>query len=149
MNFLLKGVLNRNNENNLFSNDSFLNNSKSHKIIFEILIFLFKNIDNNKNIIDEHNYLEDSLYMKIWKILNKYHKLEFWKKNKNFELDYNGCNRKEFIGLKNMSSTCYMNSILQQFFMIPLLRETILNIGNDNKIFDKNYLNQNTVLYQL
>ena len=146
---LTKGILNKNSENNLFNNDSSLNTSKSHKIIFEILIFLLKNIDNHKNIIDEHNYLEDSLYMKIWKIINKYHKLEFWKKNKNFELEYNDCNRKEFIGLKNMSSTCYMNSILQQFFMIPMLRETLLSIGNDNNIIDKNNLNQNTVLYQL
>jgi len=56
-----------------------------------------------------------------------------WKKSKNFELEYNDCNRKEFIGLKNMSSTCYMNSILQQFFMIPMLRETILSINSDKQ----------------
>ena len=138
---LLKGILNKNNENNLFSNDYAFNNPISHKIIFDIIIFLVKNIDNNKNIIKERKYLEDSLYMKIWKTMNKYHKLDFWKKSKNFELEYNDCNRKEFIGLKNMSSTCYMNSILQQFFMIPMLRETILGIENVTE--------QNTILYQL
>jgi len=38
-----------------------------------------------------------------------------------------------------------MNSILQQFFMIPMLRETILSIGKEDKID----LNPNTILYQL
>ena len=142
---ILKGILNKSNEKSLYINDNFFNNPNSHKIIFQIIIFLVKNIDNKKNIINENNYIEDSLYMKIWKTLNKYHKLEFWRKNQNFEIESIDCNRKEFIGLKNMSSTCYMNSILQQFFMIPMLRETILTIGDDNI----NKLKQNTVLYQL
>ena len=66
---LLKGILNKNNnENSLFNNDSSLNTFKSHKIIFEILIFVLKIINNDKIIINKHNYLEDSLYIKIWKI---------------------------------------------------------------------------------
>jgi ubiquitin C-terminal hydrolase len=32
-----------------------------------------------------------------------------------------------YIGLYNQGSTCYMNSLMQQFFMIPQFRETILN----------------------
>ena len=32
------------------------------------------------------------------------------------------------IGLKNLSSICYMNSVLQQFFMIPLFRYSILSL---------------------
>ena len=78
--------------------------------------------------------------MKIWQTLNKYHSLDFWKKNKEFEIDFNSKEKNEFIGLKNMSSTCYMNSILQQFFMIPMLRETLLSINTDK---------QDTILYQL
>ena len=31
-----------------------------------------------------------------------------------------------YVGLKNLSCTCYMNSLLQQFFMIPKLRAGIL-----------------------
>ena len=31
-----------------------------------------------------------------------------------------------FVGLKNQSSTCYMNSLLQQFFMMPEFRRGIL-----------------------
>ena len=32
------------------------------------------------------------------------------------------------IGLKNLSSICYMNSVLQQFFMMPLFRNAILSL---------------------
>ena len=143
--FLLKGVLNKCNINNLDAKKYIFGNINSHKIIFQIIIFILQFLDKKENIIKDNKYLEDSLYMKIWKTLNKYHKLGFWKKNKNFQLNYNDVNRKEFIGLKNMSSTCYMNSILQQFFMIPMLRETILSIGKEDKID----LNPNTILYQL
>ena len=142
--FLINGILRKSNVNSLYINDYDYTNSSFHKIVFQIVIFILKYIDKFYNIMNENKYLEDSLYMKIWNSLNKFHKLGFWKKNKNFEITYNDCNRKEFVGLKNMSSTCYMNSILQQFFMIPMLRETILSIGNEN-----NNLSQNTILYQL
>jgi hypothetical protein len=33
-----------------------------------------------------------------------------------------------FVGLKNQSATCYQNALLQQFFMIPDFRETMLTI---------------------
>ena len=141
--FLIKGVLNQNHEDN--SKNKNLINNNSHKIIFQLVIFLLKYLDNNNAIIKGNKYLEDSLYINIWLTLNKFHKLGFLKKKTNFEINYNDSNKKEFIGLKNMSSTCYMNSILQQFFMIPMLRETILTIGEE----EKNNLNQNTILYQL
>ena len=139
--FLKKGILNKCNHNPLYSEDNPYSNFNLHKIIFQILIFILKYLhNNNKNILEDKKYLDDSLYIKIWQMLNRYHKLEFWKKSKNFEMNFNDKDKKEFIGLKNMSSTCYMNSILQQFFMIPMLRETILSINSDK---------QDSILYQL
>ena len=138
--FLIKGILNKCNQNPLSSEETPYSNFNSHKIIFQILIFILKYLHNNKNIIEDKKYLDNSLYMKIWQILNKYHKLEFWGKNKDYEMNFNDKDKKEFIGLRNMSSTCYMNSILQQFFMIPMLRETILSINTDK---------QDSILYQL
>ncbi|XP_060232828.1 probable ubiquitin carboxyl-terminal hydrolase FAF-X isoform X1 [Meriones unguiculatus] len=41
---------------------------------------------------------------------------------------------KGFVGLKNAGATCYMNSVLQQLYMIPSIRNSILaieSIGND------------------
>mmetsp|Transcript_1676 Transcript_1676/g.5186 ORF Transcript_1676/g.5186 Transcript_1676/m.5186 type:complete len:1612 (+) Transcript_1676:2154-6989(+) len=37
-------------------------------------------------------------------------------------------NKQRFTGLKNQCSTCYMNSTLQQLFIIPQLRQNILNV---------------------
>ena len=138
--FLIKGILNKCNKKSLYSEETPYSSFNSHKIIFQILIFILKYLHNNKKIIENKKYLEDSLYIKIWHILNKYHKLEFWKKSKDFEMNFNDRDKKEFVGLRNMSSTCYMNSIIQQFFMIPILRETILNISTDK---------QDSILYQL
>jgi len=143
--FLLKGIFNKCNENYNEKNDYINDNADSKKIIYEIIIFLLKYLDNNGKNIHEKQYLKDSLYMKVWQTLNMYHKLGFWKKKKNWEISYIDTNKREFVGLKNMASTCYMNSILQQFFMIPILRESILNIGKDDAInFDKD-----SILYQL
>ena len=74
------------------------------------------------------------------------------------------------IGLKNLSSICYMNSVLQQFFMMPLFRNAILSLpipqgldetkeDNDNLLFqlirmfyylnysDKGYYNPKNFVY--
>ncbi len=37
-----------------------------------------------------------------------------------------------FVGIKNLGSTCYMNSIIQQFFMIESFRKIILNFPTKN-----------------
>ena len=38
-----------------------------------------------------------------------------------------------FVGIKNLGSTCYMNSIIQQFFMIESFKKIILNFPIKNK----------------
>ena len=143
--FLLKGIFNKCNENYNNANNYISYNSDSKLIIFEIILFLLKYLEENGKNISENMYPQDSLYMKIWEILNKYHKLGFWRKNKDWEISYIDTNKKEFVGLKNMSSTCYMNSIIQQLFMIPMLRESILSIGKGGEIkFD-----HDSILYQM
>ncbi len=38
--------------------------------------------------------------------------------------------RQKYCGLKNLGCTCYMNSMLQQFFMIPAFRYNLLSIDD-------------------
>lgn len=47
-----------------------------------------------------------------------------------------------FVGLKNLGCTCYMNSLLQQFFMIPKFREAILEVESQHENLEENLLYQ-------
>jgi ubiquitin carboxyl-terminal hydrolase 9/24 len=37
-----------------------------------------------------------------------------------------------FVGLKNGGATCYMNSVIQQLYMMPGIAESILSIDDEN-----------------
>lgn len=47
-----------------------------------------------------------------------------------------------FVGLKNAGATCYMNSVLQQLYMQPALREAILS-------FDDSHPDKESVFFQI
>ena len=101
---------NNNNAINIYSNFCI----KEASNLFIALIF--KNPDNN----DYMNYL---------KTLNNYHNLGFWKGDylSNWKLYYKNSEKKtDFIGLKNLGATCYINTILQIFNNIPLLKDSLL-----------------------
>ena len=129
--FLNKCILSKCNINSLESKFPLCSNSLGQDSVFDLIIFILNNIPK-----------ENNLYLDITKKLSKYHQIGFWKNKslKNWELDTSEINKQKYIGLKNLSSTCYMNSILQQIFMIPMLRETILSIKNAK---------ENTVLFEL
>ena len=57
-------------------------------------------------------------------------------------------NINKYIGLRNLSSICYMNSVLQQFFMIPLFRYGILSIPIPQELQEDKEDNDN-LLFQL
>ena len=59
-------------------------------------------------------------------------------------------NSTNYLGLKNLSSLCYMNSVLQQFYMIPIFKKSILNLkanNNEYKLNEKEDLDD--LLFQL
>lgn len=43
---------------------------------------------------------------------------------------------KGFVGLKNAGATCYMNSVIQQLYMIPSIRNSILAIESTGSDID-------------
>ena len=104
--------------------------SQSQNPVYNLIIIILKNTH------------DEELYNKIIDVLNQYHKKGFWKdfNHKNWDLDSREMQKGKYIGLQNMSSTCYLNSIIQQLYMIPMLRETILKINNSSK---------NNILYEL
>ena len=129
--FLNKCILSKCNINSLDSKFPLCSQNSSQDSVFQLIIFILGQIPE-----------ENNLYMEIIRKLSKYHNIGFWKNNslKNWELETSETNKQKYIGLKNLSSTCYMNSILQQIFMIPMLRETILSIKNSK---------EKTVLFEL
>ena len=85
------------------------------------ITLLFKKSNNTK----ENN----DTYMEYLNILNKYHNLAYWKGNQlsDWKLSYkNSEKRTGYIGLKNLGTTCYINTVLQIFYNIPLLKESLL-----------------------
>ena len=47
-------------------------------------------------------------------------------------------NHTNYLGLKNLSSLCYMNSVLQQLYMIPIFKKSILNLKTNNNEYKLN-----------
>ena len=128
--FLNKCSLRKCNEKPLETKEPFCHTNQSQSAVYKLILILLKNIEN------------DDLYLKIVKMLDKYHLLGFWKtfNVKNWELESRDMQKGKYVGLKNMTATCYLNSIIQQLYMIPIFRETILKISNNSK---------SNVLYEL
>ena len=131
--FLNKCILRKCINKPLEINKPFCLNEQSKEAIYKLLLYILRylDIENNKTI-----------YNKITEILDNFHKLGFWKKYnyRNWNIETKDIQKGKYVGLKNMTSTCYLNSIIQQLFMIPMFRETIIKIENP--------YNEN-VLYQL
>ena len=105
---------------NIFSekNNNNINNISSGFCIKEasnlFILILFKYKNNYEEYLNK---------------LNKFHKLDHWKGYllSDWKLYYKNTEKMtNFIGLKNLGSTCYINTIIQVFYNIPILREALL-----------------------
>ena len=47
-----------------------------------------------------------------------------------------------FVGLKNAGATCYMNSVIQQLFMIPAIQGRIISLPKDKLLLPQSSLDE-------
>ena len=135
--FLNKCILRKCVNKPLEEKKPFCLNNQSKGAVYKLLLNIIKKIDIN---------YDNNLCMKIIDILDKMNKLGFWKtfNVRNWEKESKDIQKNKYIGLKNMTSTCYLNSIIQQLFMIPMFRETIIKIENP---FNNNLLYELQLLF--
>lgn len=87
-------------------------------------------------ILTKDNSLIESAISKIKETQNEMKSIQSVWSNKDFKINsntpapYNGI-RNHFVGLKNLGSTCYMASLIQQLYSIPIFRESILTVNNE------------------
>ena len=140
---IMSDVNNNEEEKMEFINIDNINNSQNTNIFNKTHL---QNISYNLILILLKNNITN--FQKFFTIeqLNKNNK----QNNNNNEIDtrtYNiNYNKKKFdhVGLKNLGCICYMNSTMQQLFMIPTLRYSILRFSDNKK---KNIINNNEISY--
>ena len=127
-----------------------------HECLFETSSQVYANPPKCKS--DENRQLAFSLLEvscerrptiipKIISYLSKFHEDPNWRTGKYTDWNYSPVSLEKsitgYVGLKNLGTTCYMNSTLQQLFNIPTIREQILATR------DPSESQGDSVLYQL
>ena len=124
--FLKKCNLRKCVEKPLETPDSFCLKNQSKTSVHKLILNIIRNADAENQF---------KIYNQVIDILDNYNKTGFWKtfNIRNWDIEYRETPKARYIGLLNMNSTCYLNSIIQQLYMIPTFRETIIKIENPSK----------------
>ena len=131
--FLIKCNLRKCVKQPLETPDSFCLKSHSKSSVHKLILNIIRNSDNENQI---------KLYKTVLDILDNLNRTGFWKTYnfRNWDIEHEEMQKVKYVGLKNMTSTCYLNAIIQQLYMIPTFRETIIKIDNPST---------NNILYEL
>ena len=126
-------IKNKNNEIDKINDDIQSNNLIKQMIAF--CSFCLTSKENIKEII---------------KILNEFKKLDDEKANlAKKSNDKRILKRKKYVGLKNLGNICYLNSVIQQLFMIPHFRYSIMSIDDKKEKIKTDLLDDDNALHQL
>lgn len=113
-------------------------NNKSREAAYTLLLQLIK-----KSPVLMHKFMKEQL----GPLLEKIKKPNKW----NYQPPGQNAALQKYVGLRNLGCICYMNSMMQQFFMTPAFRYNILCVNDgsaeDNQeykgeVFDDNMLHQ-------
>ena len=82
-------------------------------------------IDNQQGYIIFVEFLNRTIYSKDTSLCWRTQRKQDWGMASNLKLEKSATG---FVGLKNIGCICYMNSIMQQLYMIPSFRKAILEV---------------------
>jgi len=86
-----------------------------------------------------NNFLEKSMIP----LISNVRRLEVWNYNPSSSSGSNSTSAlSKYVGLRNLGCICYMNSMLQQFFMIPAFRYNLLCVDDQTSEDLKEYKGQ-------
>lgn len=100
------------------------------------------------NVILELCKLNSKFLARVIKELEKFHEEPDWRSSRRAEWSISAVSKEKsqsgLVGIKNLGCTCYMNSLLQQLFMLKNFRDAILasktEAGEDNLLYQLQYL---------
>ena len=114
-------------------------------------------VSNEQLISNEYNFLSILISLKeeyfniiLPKIIEQHKKIR--EKIIGFPVDYplRNFQKQKFIGLKNFGATCYLNSLLQQMYMIPSFKEDLFKFDiNTDKLEESTIYNMQLTFVNL
>ena len=129
-------------KNNLNNNYPKYNDREYISTLFELI--------NTIISLDPNKYLFTFFNNEDIKNLKSKHLSNLPDQTLNYDPKIGSKSYNNYLGLKNLSSLCYMNSVLQQLYMIPIFQKSLMNL----KIKDIDYKSKETedldeLLFQL
>lgn len=101
--------------------------------------------NNGFELLLELSKISPQVIVQVTSTLDKFHIDPSWRTSRKADWNNSPVSKEKsqtgFVGLKNLGCTCYMNSILQQLFMISSFREAILRCPSEQ--------NDESLLYHL
>ena len=119
-----------------------INYGKKNNLLKEMISYCSFNLSSENNINEINKII---LQLKEMKKIDE-DNLKLSKKNND---DKRKKHKKKYPGLKNLGNICYLNSVIQQLFMIPQFRYSIMGIDDKKDKIKTEILDDDNTLHQL